>query len=168
MQFTTILLSALFAIPAVLAGPTHGNSYATYSVDYDNGDRPLSNVACSNGPNGLLTKGFTTLGSLPSYPYVAGVANVGWNSPYCGSCWGVSYKGKTIYVTAIDSSGVGFALSSKAIQQLTGPDGMRAGKVPVTYWAASPSDCSKPPSSWYVPPLVYDNLVADDLPSSKR
>lgn len=112
--------------------------------------------------------GFTTLGSLPSYPYVAGVANVGWNSPYCGSCWGVSYKGKTIYVTAIDSSGVGFALSSKAIQQLTGPDGMRAGKVPVTYWAASPSDCSKPPSSWYVPPLVYDNLVADDLPSSKR
>ncbi|KAJ3484915.1 hypothetical protein NLI96_g5318 [Meripilus lineatus] len=142
MHFTTSLLSALCAIPAVLGASTSGTTYATYSVDYDNGDTSLNNVACSNGDNGLITKGYTTLNTLPAYPYVAGFSEVtGWNSPACGSCWAVGYNDTVIYVIAIDTSGVGFGLSTKAMQDLTASEGIELGKVEVTYSPADDSYC---------------------------
>ena len=36
------------------------------------------------------------------FPYVAAYNNAPWNSPNCGKCMKITYKGKTIYVTAID------------------------------------------------------------------
>jgi hypothetical protein len=80
----------------------------------------LNNVACSNGNNGLVTKGFPTFGKLPSFPGVGGVFAVkGWNSPECGSCWKLTYGGKSIYVTAIDTISDGFDISLKAMNILT-------------------------------------------------
>ena len=73
-------------------------SSSTYDNTYDNGTNSLAIVACSNGENGLLTKGFTTFDSLPNFPYIGGAPAVaGWNSPNCGTCWALTYKGKTIY-----------------------------------------------------------------------
>lgn len=41
----------------------------------------MDSVACSDGANGLETKGYSTLGSLPNFPYVGGAPAVtGWNS----------------------------------------------------------------------------------------
>jgi hypothetical protein len=75
----------------------NGYTSATYDNTYDNPYGSLNGVACSNGENGLLTKGFTTFGSLPSFPYIGGAQAVtGWNSPQCGSCWALTYQGKTI------------------------------------------------------------------------
>ncbi|KAH9041626.1 Cerato-platanin [Lactarius pseudohatsudake] len=80
----------------------------------------LNNVACSDGKNGLITKGFTTFGSLPSFPNIGAAKAVGaWNSTLCGSCWELTYEGDTIYVTAIDTVGDGFDLSLKAMDTLT-------------------------------------------------
>ncbi|KAI9433894.1 Cerato-platanin-domain-containing protein [Lactarius indigo] len=43
----------------------------------------------------------------------------GWNSPQCGSCWRLTYKGKSIYVTAIDTIFDGFQLSLGGMNALT-------------------------------------------------
>lgn len=98
----------------------------------------------------IFPAGYTTLNSLPVYPYVGGFSAVtGWNSPECGSCWSVGYKDKTIYVMAIDTSGSGFNLSKEAMQKLTNGEGIEAGKVDVTYAAADASYCSN--TNWFVP-----------------
>ncbi len=57
MQLIAILASALCAIPAVLGAATPQTTTATYSTWYDIGDNSLNGVACSNGDNGLVTKG---------------------------------------------------------------------------------------------------------------
>jgi len=142
MQLFAILLSAVFAAPAVLATPTPASTTATWSQLYDNSGDSLNGVACSNGPNGLITKGFTTLGSLPSFPYIGGSHFVsGWNSPNCGSCWSVGFEGKTITVLAIDTSGPGFILSEEAFQDLTNDQGVAKGTVDVTYEQIDASNC---------------------------
>ncbi|KAI9430211.1 Cerato-platanin [Lactarius psammicola] len=95
-------------------------AHVRYDTTYDHPKGSLSTVACSNGANGLLTRGYTTFGSLPSFPNIgAAQAVAGWNSPACGSCWQVSYKGKSLYITAIDVAGDGFNLSLEAMNTLT-------------------------------------------------
>jgi len=95
MRFSSVLSTI-----AVLSTFTLVNGFSTsstYDNTYDNGKNSLSIVACSNGQYGLLTKGFTTFNSLPSFPFIGGAQAVtGWNSPNCGSCWALTYKGKTI------------------------------------------------------------------------
>jgi hypothetical protein len=111
---TIISLAALFSVAVADTQPVRFNDF------YDNGSTSLNNVACSNGANGLVTKGFTTFGSLPSFPNIGGVYAVGaWNSPDCGSCWELTYGGNIIYVTAIDTVGSGFDLSKQAVNTLT-------------------------------------------------
>jgi hypothetical protein len=62
---------------------------------------PLNNASCSDGANGLVTKfGYNTV--EPMYPYVAAYSNISWNSPNCGQCMKVTYKGKSVHFTAID------------------------------------------------------------------
>ena len=56
MQFFTTAILALAAAAGTLATPTQTTT-ATYSTAYDVGDASLNSVACSNGANGLLTKG---------------------------------------------------------------------------------------------------------------
>jgi hypothetical protein len=115
MKFPSTIpfLAALFSVTSA--------DIVRYNTIYDNPSFPLNDVACSNGANGLVTAGFATLGKLPTFPVVGGVFAVsGWNSPECGSCWKLSYKGNSILVTAIDTISDGFDISLKAMNELTG------------------------------------------------
>ncbi|KAI9435899.1 Cerato-platanin [Lactarius psammicola] len=95
-------------------------THVRYDTTYGHAGGSLSTVACSNGANGLLTRGFTTFGSLPTFPNIgAAQAVAGWNSPACGSCWEVSYRNQAINVIAIDHAGDGFNLSLEAMNNLT-------------------------------------------------
>ena len=78
LSATVISLVASFSIvSAVRVG---------YDTVYDNPNNSLSTVACSDGSNGMLTKGYTTYSSLPSFPNIgAAQAVAGWNCPACGS-----------------------------------------------------------------------------------
>lgn len=62
MQFAAIVASLFFFFSVAFALPaTHSSNAATVSITYDqtydNGSNSLANVACSDGPNGLMTKG---------------------------------------------------------------------------------------------------------------
>ncbi|CAL1716484.1 unnamed protein product [Somion occarium] len=92
MKYTTFL-TALFVVPAALAATVS----VSYDQVYDQSSNSLATVACSDGSNGLLTKGFTTFGSLPSFPNIGGAPAVGgWNSPACGTCWRLAFNGTSI------------------------------------------------------------------------
>jgi len=138
LSFAAVLFS-VFALPAFAT-----QVEVTYDTFYDTASTSLADVACSNGANGLLTKGFTTLGSLPSFPNVGGVPNVTWNSPLCGSCWELQYTttgvSESIYITAIDA-GFTFDLSLQAFDELTANTGVPAGKVPATATQVAESYC---------------------------
>ncbi|KAH9022613.1 hypothetical protein EDB84DRAFT_494826 [Lactarius hengduanensis] len=73
MKFTSTIVSfaALFSVALAVD--------VRYDTAYDNAQASLTTVACSDGTNGLLTKNFTTFGSLPSFP------NIG----CCPSSWGL-------------------------------------------------------------------------------
>jgi hypothetical protein len=86
---SSLVLLAASALSAVVT--------VSYDNTYDASGGSLSTVACSDGANGLLTKGFTTFGSLPSFPNIGGAAAVpGWNSTNCGTCWALSFNNVTI------------------------------------------------------------------------
>ena len=126
----TVLASLSVLFSAAVATPTPFTDFVTFSTNYDSGELSLNNVACSNGDNGLVTKGFTTLYSLPYFPFVGGAHVVsGWNSNQCGTCWSLTYESSTIYVLAIDTAGVGFNIARSAMQVLAGDAGVQAGKV---------------------------------------
>ena len=109
---TIISLVALFSVASAVD--------VRYDTAYDNSQTSLSTVACSDGANGLLTKKFTTFGSLPSFPNIGAAQAIGgWNSSACGSCWQISFEGQSINVTAIDHAGDGFNLSLEAMNTLT-------------------------------------------------
>ena len=77
MKFISIvaLLAAPFAVSATRIG----------WAAYDNGEQSLNTVACSNGPNGLVTRGYSVFKDLPTFPNISGSSLVTWNSPLCGS-----------------------------------------------------------------------------------
>jgi hypothetical protein len=88
---------------------------------YDNPKTSMNIVACSNGANGLVTKGYPTFGSLPTFPYIGGGYTVkGWNSTECGSCWKLTYPktGISVYYTAIDTINAGFDVSDQTMSKL--------------------------------------------------
>ncbi|PCH42249.1 immunomodulatory protein [Wolfiporia cocos MD-104 SS10] len=138
MKFTTAIASALCLLPVAFA-----NTYKiTYDQFYDNKDASLNSTACSNGPNGLITKGYTTLGSLPDFPYIGGSFAVPhWDSPGCGTCWQLNYNGTTIDVLAVDTAGVGFNLALEAFEVLGGETGVEAGFVYATATQVDSSVC---------------------------
>lgn len=79
MKFASIiaLLTAPFAISA---------TRVSWDSVYDQGTQSLSTVECSDGSNGLLTKGFNVFKDLPTFPNIGGSSEVAsWNSPNCGS-----------------------------------------------------------------------------------
>lgn len=128
MQFSTILLTLVSAATSALAVT------AAYDTTYDTSSLSTLVLACSDGVNGLYTKGYQTLGSVPNYPYVGAVETVaGWNSANCGKCYSVTYGSTTIKVTAVDHAASGFVLSLAALNALTGGQGVALGRVDVTY-----------------------------------
>ena len=129
---TIITLAALFSVaiacPPVTPPPTV--EPVRPNGIYGNGGDSLNIVACSNGPNGMITKGFTTFNSLPTFPNIGGGFTVGgWGSAECGSCWKLTYPttGGIIYATAIDTVFSGFDLSVEAVEALL------LGAVPASF-----------------------------------
>ncbi|KAI1782981.1 cerato-platanin-like secreted protein [Ganoderma leucocontextum] len=148
MQLFAIVASALTLATTVVAMPagleTRGTStvQVTWDSVYDNGSNSLDIVSCSNGPNGLETKGFKTFGDLPDFPYIGGAQAVaGFNSPNCGSCWQLTYKNTTINVLAIDHAGSGFNIAKAAMDTLTDGQAVQVGVVQATSKEVAPSVC---------------------------
>ena len=136
MKFASLATAVLaFALPA-FAQTVESLSYDT---TYDDASLPLTSVACSNG---LMSKGYTTLGSLPTFPYVGGVYTVtGWDSAACGTCYEVTYGDTTLAVLAVDVALDGFNLSEEAMNTLTGGLAVELGRVSVTATEVDASVC---------------------------
>ncbi|CAA7265278.1 unnamed protein product [Cyclocybe aegerita] len=133
-------LSTIFAPLALL--PVIYAVNVSYDTVYDNAGQSLATVACSDGTNGLLTKGFTTFGSLPSFPRIGGAPAVtGWNSPACGTCWRLTYNGRSINVLAIDVARGDFNIGLNAMNQLTNGQAVALGRVPVDVAQIANSGC---------------------------
>lgn len=133
--------SALFAL-ALLGPYTTLADEVSYDTAYDNSAASLSTVACSDGANGLITRGFTTFGSLPGFPHIGGAAAIaGWNSPSCGTCWTLTYTNMTINVLAIDVAKYGFNIALSAMNHLTNGNAVQYGRINVTSTSVAPSVC---------------------------
>ncbi|KAG6840618.1 hypothetical protein C0991_005517 [Blastosporella zonata] len=141
MKFTA-LLTSLVLFPASAFAVT-----LSYDPGYSNSSRPLTDVACSDGPNGLITAGYKTLGALPKFPFIGGTANVpGWNSDKCGTCWKLTYANSkgvatSINVIAVDHANAGWNVSPKAMDTLTGNQAIQLGRVEVAAVQVAPSAC---------------------------
>ncbi|KAG8221397.1 Cerato-platanin [Butyriboletus roseoflavus] len=139
-HLTALLVVVLtFVSGRVLAQTT---TTLSYDNNYDNASLSLGQVACSNGPNGLETKNYTTLGSLPTFPNVGGVYTVsGWDSPQCGACYAVTYDTNTVNILAVDKSQTGFTVSEAAMNTLTGNQAVALGRVDVSFVQVNQSEC---------------------------
>ncbi|KAG2342227.1 Cerato-platanin [Suillus weaverae] len=139
LTLLVVLLSAfvlpVFGVPA----------YVTWDFVYGNPDGSLNSVSCSDGKNGLLTKGYTTFASLPSFPNIGGIPDGVWNSTLCGSCWSLKYarpngRQTTVYITAVDNSYT-YNVSPQAFAELAGGIDLETGKVKVRAIRVPPSKC---------------------------
>ncbi|KAL4063295.1 Cerato-platanin [Scleroderma yunnanense] len=144
MKFTTIIGTlAAFLVPQVALAQS--TVKVTYDYNYMNATFPLNSTACSNGVNGLVTRGYPTLGSLPSFPNVGGIPGLTWNSTLCGTCWTLSYtftNGTTteVTITAVDAAST-FNLSPQAFGHLGGSVGYEAGSVEAIATQVAVSEC---------------------------
>ncbi|OHE97513.1 cerato-platanin [Colletotrichum orchidophilum] len=124
MQFSNLvtLLSSVAAATAVSV---------SYDTGYDDGSRSLDAVSCSDGANGLITRyGWQNQGQIAKFPYIGGAdAIAGWNSASCGTCWQLTYNGRSINVLAIDHAGSGFNLALGALNDLTNGQAAQLGRI---------------------------------------
>ncbi|KAK7036384.1 Cerato-platanin [Favolaschia claudopus] len=138
MKFTGFASLLVFAVAALA-------DTVSYDQTYDSKSTSLDVVACSNGANGLESKGFKTFGSLPNFPFIGGVGAVeGWDSTNCGTCWQLTYvgTGKTINVLAVDHSAPGtFNIALEAMNKLTNGQAVQLGRVSVTSKQVAKSVC---------------------------
>lgn len=144
----TLFLSSVQAVPVEQQGAAAAATSVSVSYDqkYDVGGTSLSTVACSDGVNGLLTEGFTTFQSIPSFARIGGAPTIaGWNSPNCGKCYQLHYQGgkvdKSIYLAAIDSAPGGFNIALEAMNELTNGLAEQLGRVQATYTEVERSLC---------------------------
>ncbi|KAF7317858.1 Epl1 protein [Mycena kentingensis (nom. inval.)] len=143
MRFAATIsaLLAFAAIPAVYASTVSADSW------YDDGAQSIFQTSCGDGSNGLNTKyGWLTLGAIPRFPYIgAHISIAGWNSPNCGTCWQLTYKGHSIYYLAVDHPVGGFRdaiISQAAFNDLTsGEFGGGIGPVDVSAIQVFESNC---------------------------
>ncbi|KAE8145986.1 Cerato-platanin-domain-containing protein [Aspergillus avenaceus] len=154
MKLFTTTLSLITLFSSSLAAPVDqaadATAAATISVSYDQkydvAGSSLTTVSCSDGVYGLINQGFSTFGSLPSFPNIGGAPTVaGWNSPNCGKCYQLHYQAgnvdKSIYVTAIDAAPGGFNLGLQAMNSLTNGLAEQLGRVQATYTEVDRSNC---------------------------
>ncbi|KAI1638067.1 immunomodulatory protein [Biscogniauxia mediterranea] len=135
MQFTTFVAQILSLVAVTSAASV------AYDQNYDNGGQSTNTVACSDGIYGLAGR-FPTFGSFPQFPYI-GAADVvaGWNSPQCGTCWQLTWQGKSINVLAIDHAGSGFNIAVDAMNALTGGRAVELGRIDATATQVASSVC---------------------------
>ena len=134
------LSAAVLAVLAALAAPILADT-VSFDTVYDDPSTSLDEVACSDGPNGLITKGFTTFGSLPTKNIGGAAAVAGFNSPQCGSCWELTFNGTSINVLAIDHAGSGFNIAEGAMNALTNNQAAFLGRVDATATQVNASAC---------------------------
>ncbi|KDQ34044.1 hypothetical protein PLEOSDRAFT_1088021 [Pleurotus ostreatus PC15] len=143
------MMMFFFAALAALAAPALSVS-VTYDQTYDNRQGSLSTVACSNGINGLLTRGYRTFGDLPTFPHIGGASAVtGWNSPNCGTCWELTFtdennRKRRVNVLAVDYAANGFNIGLTAMNQLTNGHGVEYGVVDVDAKQVAATVCGMP------------------------
>ncbi|KAK7038766.1 hypothetical protein VNI00_010651 [Paramarasmius palmivorus] len=131
-----------FATAVALLATSASAVQLQYDTAYDNGSGSLANTACSDGENGLLTKGFSTFGSLPNFPRIGAVdAITGWNSPHCGSCWQVTWNGNSINILGMDVAGNGFNVAQQAMDELTNGQAVALGNIDVQATQVNASAC---------------------------
>lgn len=140
--------SAIFAAVAVAVLPSTTLAVTlAYDTTYDNASGSLTTVACSDGANGLIPRGFSTFGSLPKFPHIGAASAVaGWNSPNCGTCWQLTYTNaqgakKSINVIAVDHAGSGFNVALSAMNELTNGQAVQLGRVDVASTQVAASVC---------------------------
>ncbi|KAF5362779.1 hypothetical protein D9757_011003 [Collybiopsis confluens] len=140
--FTSVFISAVAAATLAAAETLQ------YDPAYDVGSSSLATVACSDGANGLLTKGFSTFDSLPNFPNIGAFGQVaGFNSANCGTCWQVTYTAsngdsETLNILAVDHAGQGLInVSEEAMNTLTGGNAVAFGAVPVDIVQVASSAC---------------------------
>lgn len=149
------LSPALLLLPATLSAavPTNtkretaaaGQATLSYDPSYDDGSRDLTTTSCSDGDNGLIKAGFSTLSSLPIFPNVGGAFTVeGWNSPSCGNCYQLMFETNSIFVLAVDHTDDGFNIAKQAMDTLTNGRAEELGRVSVAWTDVSPSKCDMP------------------------
>jgi len=145
MKIAALVFS--FCLLELSTGTLAASASLSYDKIYDNKSGSLSTTACSDGSNGLASS-YPTFGNLPSFPYIGGVqAIAGWNSPYCGSCWSVTYtsdKGvsKSINVLAVDVGKDGFNVALEAMNALTGGLATQLGRITVASQQVNASACA--------------------------
>lgn len=138
-----LLVAAAVAVLGLVSPVLPWTTKYTVSYDpvYDHGENSLNEVACSNGEYGLITSGYTTFNSLPTFPYIGGAPQIAsWNSPYCGTCWQLTYTdaqgySQSLNITAVDTgdgSLEGFNISQEGMDYLTDNQAVSLGRAPVT------------------------------------
>ena len=143
---TTMKPSTLFS-PLALFPTLISALSVSYDTAYDNPMGSLSTVACSDGSNGMLTRGFTNFDSLPKFPHIGGAPEItGWNSSNCGTCWSLTYTNpqkvsKSVNILAIDVSTPDFTIALSAMDELTGGQAQNLGKVTITAAQVASSVC---------------------------
>lgn len=118
----------------------------SYGPKYDVQGSSLNSVACSDGENGLVNKGFSIFNSLPNFPLIGSAPTIaGWNSPNCGTCYRLHYRrgnvDERINVLAIDTAPAGFNIGLEAMNRLTNYQAKNLGRVVVTYTRVADSIC---------------------------
>jgi len=136
MQFSKIL--SIFSLAAAASATT-----VSYDQGYDNAARPLTEVACSDGTNGLIWKyNWQTQGQIARFPHIGGASAIaGWNSPNCGTCWSATYNGKTVYILAIDHAAAGLNIGLGAFNELTNGHGVELGRIEANVQQVALSNC---------------------------
>ncbi|KAJ3817895.1 Cerato-platanin [Lentinula raphanica] len=143
MNFYTLFITVVISAFAGLAAA----DTLQYDTAYDDSSASLATVACSDGTNGLLTKGYTTFGSLPTFPNIGAFGAVeGYNSANCGTCWQITYTSNgastTINALAVDHAGEGLInVSEAAMNTLTNDNAVAFGAVSVSAVQVDGSAC---------------------------
>ena len=131
MKFFTSLIAAAAAASSALAVTVR------YDTAYDNAGQSLSTVSCSDGPNGLITRGYSTFGSLPEFPHIGAKAGASHGSDQCGTCHKLSWTDefgttRSIHVLVVDYATSGFNIAQTALDELTGGRASEKGSINAT------------------------------------
>ncbi|KZV70898.1 Epl1 protein, partial [Peniophora sp. CONT] len=105
-------IAAAFALAAVVAATD-----VRFDPIYNTPGESTDVVACSN-----LADQFPTFSSFPTYPSIGGAQAIsGFADPDCGTCYNITFNGKSQLFTAIDVAGDGIVTSETSYSALADP-----------------------------------------------
>ncbi|KAJ6445685.1 Autophagy-like protein 22 [Purpureocillium lavendulum] len=134
----SILVQATLAVAVSAASAVS----VSYDPVYDASTTSLSHIACSTGPNGLERFGYSKLGDIPKFPMIGGAQAVaGWGSTNCGTCWELTYNGRSIHILAVDHTDNGFNIALAAMNALTDNRAQFLGRIQATATQLNATNC---------------------------